>query len=196
MRRPATLFKLTSAATLLIFALTFACASAGAAPPGVKKPAGSSGAGPAGGGKGKPVAFTTLVQRSVPGQSGGEVHAIARDADTWTALWASLRQNGGDSLPPDPPAVDFPREMALVVAMPTQSCVSKVTIQSIGHLGSPTNGTLLVTLLEEPPAPNCRCIVSSRPLHAVRLPRTGGTLRFEVKQGQTACGSSPAPPPH
>lgn len=205
MRRPATLFKLTSAVTLLIFALTFACASAGAAPPGVKKPAaapagaGPTGTGPAGGGKGKPVAFTTLVQRSLPGQSGGEVHAVARDADTWTALWASLRQNGGDSLPATPPAVDFPREMALVVAMPTQSCVSKVTIQSIGHLGNPTNGTLLVTLLEEPPAPNCRCAVAARPLHVVRLPRTGGTLRFVVNHGQTTCGSPaspPASPPH
>jgi ABC-type amino acid transport substrate-binding protein len=196
MRRPATLFKLTSAATLLIFALTFACASAGAAPPGVKKPAGPAapaGAGPAGGGKGKPVTFTTLVQRSVPGQSGGEVRAVARDADTWAALWASLRQNGGDALPATPPAVDFPREMALVVAMPTQSCVSKVTIQSIGHLGSPTNGTLLVTLLEEPPAPNCRCAVAARPIHAVRLPRTGGTLRFVINKGQTSCGGSPAP---
>jgi hypothetical protein len=183
MRRPATLFKLTSAATLL----ALACASAGAAPPGVKKPAGA--------GTGKPVTFTTVLQRSVPGQSGGEVRAVARDADTWTALWASLRQNGGDSLPPDPPAVNFPREMALVVAMPTQSCVSKVTIQSIDHLGAATNGTLLVTLLEEPPAPNCRCIVSSRPVHVVRLPRTGGTLRFVVNKGQTSCGGSPAAPP-
>ena len=78
--------------------------------------------------------------------------------------------------------------MVLLVAMPTQSCVSKVTIQSIGHLGNPTGGTLLVTLLEAPPAPNCRCIVASRPFHAVRLPRSGGVLRFVVNRGQTSCG--------
>jgi hypothetical protein len=167
MRRPAALLKLTSAVALL----ALACAAAGAAPAA------------------KPVTFTTVVQRSVPGQTGGELRAVARDADTWNGLWASLRQNGGDALPATPPAVDFPREMALVVAMPTQSCVSQVTVQSIGHLGDPARGTLLVTLLEAPPAPNCRCVVSSRPVHIVRLPRTGGTLRFVVHQGQTPCGS-------
>jgi hypothetical protein len=179
MSRPAAVLKLASAVTLL----TLACASAGAAPPEEKSRAAG----------GKPIAFTTLVQRSLPGQSGDEIRAVARDPDTWNALWASLRQNGGDALPADPPAVNFPREMALVVAMPTQSCVSQVTIQSIGHLGAPSNGTLLVTLLEAPPAPNCRCAVSARPIHVVRLPRTGGTLRFVVNHGQTSCGP---PSPH
>jgi hypothetical protein len=176
MRRPA---------AVLIMALTFAAGAAGAAPPAAKPGAAASATG------GKSVAFTTVVQRSIPGQTGGELRAVARDADTWNALWASLRQNGGDALPATPPAVDFPREMALVVAMPTQSCVSQVTVQSIGHLGDSARGTLLVTLLEAPPAPNCRCVVSSRPVHVVRLPRTGGTLRFVVNHGQTPCGSPP-----
>jgi hypothetical protein len=180
MNRYPALLKLIPALAALGFSLTVACASAVAAPPAAKK-------------DGKAITFYTVLQRSVPGQTGGEVRTIARDPDTWKALWASLRQNGGDSLPPDPPAVNFPREMALVVAMPTQSCVSQVTIQSIAHLGSPTNGTLLVTLLEAPAAPNCKCIVSSRPIHVVRLPRTGGILRFAVNHGQTACGGSPAP---
>jgi hypothetical protein len=137
---------------------------------------------------GKPVAFTTIVQQAIPGQAGQQVRAVARDADTWRALWAALRKDGGETLPAEPPAVDFPREMVLAVAMPTQSCVSKVTIQSIGHLGNPSGGTLLVNLLEAPPAPNCRCIVASRPIHAVRLPRTAGTPRFVVTRGQTSCG--------
>jgi hypothetical protein len=171
MRAPTAVLRLTSAAALL----ALACATAGAAPPRAAAA--------------KPVVFTTLVQRSVPGQTGSEIHAIARDGDTWKALWATLRQNGGDMLPVDPPAVDFSHEMALVVAMPTQSCVAKVTIQSIGHLGDPTRGTLLVTLLEAPPDPSCRCIVSARPVHVVRLPRSGGALRFVVNHGQTACGS-------
>jgi hypothetical protein len=180
MSRSTAVLKLASAVALLALAC---CASAGAAPP-ASKPGRAAGA--------KPVAFTTLVQRSVPGQAGEQVRAIARDADTWKALWASLRQNGGDALPADPPSVDFPREMALAVAMPTQSCVSQVTIQSIGHLGSPTRGTLLVNLLEAPAAAGCHCMVTSRPVHVVRLPRTGGTLRFAVNHGQTSCG----PPPH
>ena len=138
---------------------------------------------------GKPVAFTTIVQQAIPGQAGQQVRVVARDADTWRILWAELRKDGGETLPAEPPAVAFPREMVLVVAMPTQSCVSKVTIQSIGHLGNPAGGTLLVNLLEAPPAPNCRCIVASRPVHAVRLPRTAGTPRFVVTRGQTSCGS-------
>jgi hypothetical protein len=167
--------RLTSAAALL----ALACATAGAAPASPSRAAAA-----------KPVAFTTLVQRSVPGQTGEEIRAIARDADTWKALWATLRQKGGDTLPVDPPAVDFSHEMALVVAMPTQSCIAKVTIQSIAHLGNATQGTLLVTLLEAPPDPTCRCMVSARPVHVVRLPRTGGTFRFVVNHGQTACGSA------
>ena len=172
MSRPAVVASVSAVALL-----TLACAGGAAGP--ARTPAGK---------RGKPVAFTTIVQRANPGQSGVQIRALARDADTWRALWAELRKDGGEALPAEPPAVDFPREMALVVAMPTQSCVSKVTIQSIGHLGNPTGGTLLVNLLEAPPAPNCRCIVASRPFHAVRLPRTGGALRFVVNHGQTSCG--------
>ncbi|HTG34407.1 MAG TPA: hypothetical protein VLB76_15895 [Thermoanaerobaculia bacterium] len=171
MRRPAVV-----AAASAVALLALACAG-GAAPP------------PDRAAKGKPVAFTTIVQRAIPGQAGQQVRTVVRDADSWRAVWAELRKDGGEALPAEPPAVDFPREMVLVVAMPTQSCVSKVTIQSIGHLGNPTGGTLLVNLLEAPPAPNCRCIVASRPVHAVRLPRTGGIPRFVVTRGQTSCGS-------
>ena len=172
MSRPAVV---ASASVMALLAL--ACAGVAAPPPDRAAKGG------------KPAAFTTIVQRANPGQSGGQIRALARDADTWRALWAELRKDGGEALPAEPPAVAFGREMALVVAMPTQSCVSKVTIQSIRHLGNPTGGTLLVTLLEAPPAPNCRCIVASRPFHAVRLPRTAGIPRFVVTRGQTSCGS-------
>lgn len=170
------------AAVAAVGLLALACA-AGAAdpPPSPGAPTGKTAAA-------KTVPFMTIVQRSIPGQSGGEVRTVARDADTWHALWTGLRQNGGDVLPTEPPAVDFSREMVIVVAMPTQSCVSNVTIQSIGHLGDPARGTLLVSLLEAPPAPSCHCMVTARPVHAVRLPRTGGTPRFVVTRGQTPCG--------
>ncbi|MEO7418536.1 MAG: hypothetical protein ABI163_15865 [Thermoanaerobaculia bacterium] len=171
MRRPA----VVAASSAVVALLALACAGVAAPPPGRAA-------------KGKPVAFTTIVQQAIPGQAGQQVRAVARDADSWRAVWTELRKDGGEALPAEPPAVDFPREMVLVVAMPTQSCVSKVTLQSIGHLGNPTGGTLLVNLLEAPPAPNCRCIVASRPVHAVRLPRTAGTPRFVVTRGQTSCG--------
>ncbi|HET9211437.1 MAG TPA: hypothetical protein VFR03_13600 [Thermoanaerobaculia bacterium] len=130
------------------------------------------------------VAFQTLDQRGIPGQSGGEIRQVARDEDSWRSLWAELREGGGGMLPEEPPTIDFDHEMAIVVAMPTQSCVSKVTIQSVVRQGSGA----VVNLLEAPPAPNCVCFVSQRPLHVIRLPRIEGDVRFVAKRGRTPCG--------
>jgi hypothetical protein len=73
--------------------------------------------------------------------------------------------------------------MVIVAAMETQGCVSKVTIRGIVREGN----RLVVDLLEAPPAPNCVCITSERPLHIVRLPRVDGPVRFEIERGQTSC---------
>jgi hypothetical protein len=136
-----------------------------------------------------PPPFTTLVQRAIPGQSGAEIRKVARDGDAWLALWAELREGApADLLPVEAPAIDFAREMALVVAMPTQSCFSEVAVQSVAK----EYGELVVHLREAPPAPNCRCFVAARPLHAIRLPRHDGPVRFVVEQGVTPCGKSPA----
>jgi hypothetical protein len=130
------------------------------------------------------VAFQTIDQRGIPGQSGGEIRQVARDENAWRELWAELREGGGDVLPEEPPAVDFEHEMAIVVAMPTQSCVSKVTIQSVVR----QRGGAVVNLLEAPPAANCTCVVSQRPFHVIRIPRIEGDVRFVAKRGQTSCG--------
>ena len=131
-----------------------------------------------------PVVFETLVQRSIPGQSGGEVREVARDAAAWGRLWARLREGAGATLPEAPPAVDFSRDMVIAAAMETQGCVARVTIQGILQ----RRGELVVDLLEAPPAPNCVCVTSERPLHAVRLPLSADSVRFEVTRGQTTCG--------
>jgi hypothetical protein len=131
-----------------------------------------------------PVAFETVIQRSIPGQSGGEVREAARDAAAWASLWVRLREGAGATLPEEPPAVDFSREMVIAAAMETQGCVSRVTIQGIRQ----GRGELVVDLLEAPPAPNCVCVTSERPLHAVRLPLSPDPVRFEVTRGQTTCG--------
>ena len=130
------------------------------------------------------VPFQTIDQRGIPGQAGGEIRDVARDEASWHALWARLREGGGDTLPEEPPTVDFGRDMTIVVAMPTQPCVSKVTIQSVTR----KRGGAVVQLLEAPPAPNCTCIVSQRPIHVVRLPRVEGDVRFVARRGQTSCG--------
>ncbi len=124
----------------------------------------------------------TLVQRSIPGQSGSTRREAVRDQDTWQAAWAALRE--GSDLPAEPPAVDFTRQMVILAAMETQGCVSRVTIRSVTR----TADALLVDVLEAPPAPNCVCITSERPIHVIRLERVDLPERFEVERGVTSCG--------
>jgi hypothetical protein len=131
------------------------------------------------------LAVETILQRSIPGQSGDTIREAARDEAAWTTLWARLRAGGGEGfLPPQPPTVDFSRDMVIVAAMDTQSCVSRVTVRNV----TPARGELVVDLLEAPPAPNCTCITSERPLHVVRVRRSADPVRFEVTRGQTSCG--------
>jgi hypothetical protein len=155
---------------LLLAACSLAAGRAGAADP----PAGSS------------VSFETIVQTSVPGQAGGEKRELARDAVAWKALWDELRQ--GSNLPEEPPAVDFDREMVIAAAMETQSCVSKVTVRTIAT----SDDGLVVHLLEAPPAANCRCITSERPLHIVKLAKQPGPVHFTAERSETICGGGGA----
>jgi hypothetical protein len=128
-----------------------------------------------------PMELETIVQQSNPGQVGGTVREVVKDQAAWSALWAELRKGSG--LPEEPPAVDFAREMVIVAAMETQSCVSRVTISA----ASDTGGELIVDVLEAPPAPNCVCITSERPIHVVRLRRVDAPPHFAVKRGETPC---------
>jgi hypothetical protein len=132
------------------------------------------------------VAFETLVQRGIPGQQGDQVREVVRDIAAWKDLWSNFRERDGGVLPHEQPAVDFERSMVIVVAMPTQSCVSKVTIRGITH----QPGALVVDLLEAPPAPNCVCMVTQRPIHAIAVPRSADPVRFVTTRGVTACGKS------
>jgi hypothetical protein len=74
--------------------------------------------------------------------------------------------------------------MVILAAMETQGCVSRVTIRSVTR----TADALLVDVLEAPPAPNCVCITSERPIHVIRLERVDLPERFEVERGVTSCG--------
>lgn len=123
------------------------------------------------------VELDTVVQRSIPGGSGGTVREVIRDQTAWAETWTALGLDGA------PPAVDFGQEMVVVAAMETQSCVSKVTIRSVSQQG----GELVVDILEAPPAPNCICVTSERPIHAVRLRKVDAPPRYNVERGQTPC---------
>lgn len=128
-----------------------------------------------------PLELETLVQQSIPGQGGETVREVIRDQAAWTAMWAKLRE--GSALPETPPAVDFKKDMVIVAAMETQPCVSRVTVRSAVESG----GELVVGILEAPPAPNCVCFTSERPIHAVRVRKTDAPPRFDIERGQTPC---------
>ncbi len=127
---------------------------------------------------------------SKPSSSAPSPASPATSSATWPGTrppgrisGTACAQGDGGILPAEPPAVDFTRDMVLVAAMPTQSCVAKVTIRGVTQTG----GELVVDLLEAPPAPNCVCIVAERPLHVVRLPKVDGEVRFDVEVGVTSC---------
>ncbi len=128
-----------------------------------------------------PFELETLVQQSIPGQGGPTVREVIRDQAAWAAMWAKLRE--GSSLSETPPAVNFDQDMVIVAAMETQPCVSKVTVRSVVQ----TSGELVIDVLEAPPAPNCVCFTSERPIHVIRLRKVDGPTRFDVERGQTPC---------
>lgn len=160
------------AATGLLLAGLAGCGSSGPAAPENKQENGRN--------EGT-LELQTIVQQSNPGQGGETVREVVRDEATWRALWAQLRE--GSALSEEPPAVDFAREMVAVAAMETQACVSRVTIRSAVRTGN----ELVLDVLEAPPAPNCVCITSERPIHVVRLPKVDAPERFTVERGQTSC---------
>ena len=123
------------------------------------------------------VPFQTVAQASVPGGAGGPVREVIHGGDDWGTVWGELGAAGG------PPRVDFSRDMVILVAMETQSCVSKITVERITE----TAEGLLVDLLEQPPGLNCVCITSERPYHAVRLRQTDARVRFEARRSFSAC---------
>lgn len=123
------------------------------------------------------VELTTVVQRSIPGGSGGTVREVIRDQVALAAMWTDLGLSGA------PPVIDFAQEMVIAAAMELQPCVSKVTIRSAAEQG----GELAVDILEAPPAPNCICITAERPIHVVRLRKVAAPPRYNVERGLTPC---------
>jgi hypothetical protein len=124
------------------------------------------------------VVFETVLKARNPSGQGSARREVIRDQASWQAAWAEIQGDGSAA-----PAIDFSQEMVVLAAMETQGCVSDVTIRSIVREG----GELAVDVLEAPPAPNCVCITSERPVHAVRLPLSEAPVRFTVERGQTTC---------
>ncbi len=141
----------------------------------------SCAAGPRPGAAGS-IGVETLEQLSMPGQPGEQVQEVYRDAEAFRAGWAALRQGSGlaEELPP----VDFTRRMVIAVALPMQSCVSRITVRGVEERAA----ELVVDLLEEPASGECVCIVAERPHHLVTLLRSDKPVRFETIVRPRICG--------
>lgn len=108
---------------------------------------------------------------------------VARDAAAWQGIWNALHGGApGDA----PPAVDFAREMVVLVGVGQQT--------SGGHelalLGTSTaaDGALVVHARHTAPGPECMTMqVMTNPAIAVRLPRHAGAVRSDVRRVFSSC---------
>lgn len=125
---------------------------------------------------GTQVAFTTVLKATVAGFAPAGGQREIRDRATWQAAWAELH---AENVPPLP-AVDFSREMVVLVTGP--GCCGTVEVRSIERRG----GELTVHALSRA-SNNTVCVVPDFSVHAVRLARQQDPARFAVAKESGPC---------
>jgi hypothetical protein len=110
------------------------------------------------------------------------VELVVRSDAAWQAAWASL---GAARRGERSPAVDFRREMVLVVATGTRPtggwsiAVERATLAA---------GALHVDLVESSPGPTCLVTqMLNHPAAAVAVPRADGPVTFSRRTAVRAC---------
>jgi hypothetical protein len=103
------------------------------------------------------------------------VRTVVRTNDAWTEMWTAIQQ-GTDPVPPVP-AIDFGREMVIIVAMGEQRSTGYgVTIERVSEAGDGGIDAIVRTR-----RPGNGCVVGAaltQPLDIVRVPRRDGAVRF------------------
>ena len=134
-------------------------------------------------GRGSPTApdgrmgFITVAAATVPGSAGPQIQTVVRDSASWTRTWSDLWAGR----PPPEPAVDFSREMVVVVTA-SEICFGGVTIEAIEH----SNGEFVVLYADAAPS-LCLCVQPELSFHAVRLARTGAAPVFVPRVAPVLC---------
>jgi hypothetical protein len=102
---------------------------------------------------------------------------IVRDSAAWTALWPRIV--GTHSPRPKPPAVDFAKEMLLVVSMGTRSSGGYViAIDSLRVAGD----SIRVVVREQSPGPRCGTTAAlSAPVALARVERSDLPVSFTTR---------------
>lgn len=117
--------------------------------------------------------------------SGGvrdSLRVVVRDAGTLGVIWAQA--TSGQSSPPPPPAVDFDREMILLVAAGRKTAEEQIRVDSLAVQNLRGERTLFaVVQLTE----GCgRFNIDAWPLEIVRVSRVNGPVEFVERRTRTA----------
>jgi hypothetical protein len=124
------------------------------------------------------VGFQTVLKTSFPGlRPDLQGRETIRDQAAWEEIWGELH---GLALATPPPAVDFRREMVIVVVGP--GCNGKVTVNSVASL----QGQLLVTA-EGEACSNALCAFADFSVHIIRVPRLDLPVHVNVAGGEKLC---------
>lgn len=110
---------------------------------------------------------------------------VIRDAGTWQAVWAEVV---GQRTPvPEPPSVDFARDMVILAAMGRRGTGGyAIAIDEVSAEGGA--GELRVVVRETAPGPGCMTTQAlSAPVTAVRVPQTDDAVTFIERTETFAC---------
>lgn len=121
----------------------------------------------------------TLAKASVPTNSPARLREVVRDPARYEAIWRELwgdREIGR-------PAVDFGRDMVVVLTHSVDACLGEVAIESLERAGS----GFVVKAGESPPH-FCNCVTGETTFHVVRTPRVAGPVEFETHPIPSRCG--------
>lgn len=107
---------------------------------------------------------------------------VVRDRAAWEAMWQQLH-NG---LAADPlPAVDFTRDMVVLVAVGQRSTGG--TSVRVDGVAAAAGGAVVRYTVTEPGAGCMSTQVITAPVDVVRVPRAAGAVRFERRVTQSVC---------
>lgn len=121
-------------------------------------------------------AFQTVLKATLPGTAPDlQGREVVRDQATWQEVWTELR--GTSSAPP---AIDFRREMVVVVLGP--GCGGDTTVSSITR----EPGALVVNA-QTKSCGNTLCAIADFTVHTVRIPRSDTPVRLNVTGGSGLC---------
>ncbi|HEY0053541.1 MAG TPA: protease complex subunit PrcB family protein [Caulobacteraceae bacterium] len=101
----------------------------------------------------------------------------------WVAMWRRITRRHGE--PPDPPAVDFEREMLLLAAMGTQATGGySIRIEDVIE----TPDGLEVIVIRTSPGRRCGVTAAlTSPVDVVRVPVSSRPVRWSVRDAVTDC---------